>query len=1508
MKRLIILLILSFATVSYGQGPPDIQPGNVNAFTKVGPAPIFTFRQQLGKTMASTWSVQYSDNFPTGDARTALQYAVDIWRFYVSSTQTIRIQADWVDLKDSKALAEAWPAYLPRNFPNAPQSNTGYPVALAEMLAGQQFNGDSADIIISVNSAQTNWYFGTDGNTPAGKFDFVSVILHEIAHGLGFLPSFDATTYPNGSWGNLSGRDAGYKTIYDSRCIFGTQHNFPAYNLTNTTSYPNPSSSLYSALTSDNVFYDGDATYSFTGSALPKLYAPSTWAGGSSISHLDENRYPPGDLNSLMTVAIDSAEAIHSPGIMTLCMLKDLGWSVQRVVIFNRPAGSVVFQQGTTDTVKWSDIATGAMSIDLESKNLDGSYSYYQSVFAGISYVGNANKAAITIASNTPTGQYRLRAYNSGTNYGVSEDFSISNLPQVAAPVFDPPQGSYLTAQQVTITCATAGADIYYTDDGSVPTTSSTRYTGSITVASNKTLIARAFHGSDHNPSQIVSATYLIGPQLQQPSVSPASGRYLAPLAVTATWPAGTECWYNWTNNGTDPPAPRDDYAMTQVPSGLNGKPCFTCEATGYTFKLAFATRYNGRWSTATFVTYIMVPGVRIHQMDESNAPFGQWARWETNQWRFYPDTTLPRPSADTTWRLLASQSFKPGTPQKYNVWAIGGQNYLLNHGLMPLGTGTSEARANYKSAVNATLQSQLLEGGSPGGTLYFLDPWRIDTTDTYGKRNQGMSDWTRPVAYAQNNIGISSPDSGVFIGQIPDPQNPNTPYYRVSAPQVQTNISGYGGVFQNWSATGAHFQNSSSPQTAVVFDNAGATVTANYKGVHVSNDGSAFSNNGERKVVRTYEGWYHMVYTSMGHVWLEESSDGGSTWFLSSFGMPLDKGGGSSPSIDQYPLPSDGHSIIIVAFQEGSNIHVRSFNWDTYGRNFYIDGPQELIPFSGNSPAIAWSTSGLFMVVWKSSSGIAYMPCFLSGYTIGYDQAHQGKISGTDQNSSNPVISSDPYSGEQYFDVAWQQLKPPPPGPPLISIQSCMLYPSGAGYGGPIAQYPQSPVTVSSSSMTQNTYESIVSLPDGPRICWIADYSGTYGGQPTQMKTAMSNPWSSPRTYYTYGFCSRTTSINKRDDDGRFYFAWNEAIPPPIDPQWTYCNYAVGSANLSQTKVIGIGSKWDVQLCNGPSSSNMFVTGFNTTVSPYSFQQSEKLSVDGLAKTSPISMTNMRGVVVENGGAGLLYSFGDLSVDGNPVSFVQIKDDPGKIQSDSLRKGHRMTNEADAEDIAVDSVNTFLVSASFKMGSNSKILFSDYSVVGDSLAAVSLLGDNIYVYINVTVVEAATGKTVGTIKRVIFDHNGLMAKKLSRYYVKQSSNKDRVVIIKLTLSTNIEKPQLALVDEYSDPSQATSNGVSAKSVELQDVELITNYTLEDNYPNPFNPATVITYTVPKDGMITLKVYDMLGREVSTLVNQVQSIGRYEVQFDGSRLASGVYFYRLTSGTYVSTKKMLLMK
>ena len=92
-----------------------------------------------------------------------------------------------------------------------------------------------------------------------------------------------------------------------------------------------------------------------------------------------------------------------------------------------------------------------------------------------------------------------------------------------------------------------------------------------------------------------------------------------------------------------------------------------------------------------------------------------------------------------------------------------------------------------------------------------------------------------------------------------------------------------------------------------------------------------------------------------------------------------------------------------------------------------------------------------------------------------------------------------------------------------------------------------------------------------------------------------------------------------------------------------------------------------------------------------------------------------------------------------------------------------------------------------------------------------------------------------------------------------------------------------------------------------------TEFVLYQNYPNPFNPVTKIKYSIPSNvrgetGNVILKVYDILGRAVATLVNENQTAGNYEVQFDGSKLASGVYLYKLQSGSFVQTKKLLLMK
>jgi thiol-disulfide isomerase/thioredoxin len=90
--------------------------------------------------------------------------------------------------------------------------------------------------------------------------------------------------------------------------------------------------------------------------------------------------------------------------------------------------------------------------------------------------------------------------------------------------------------------------------------------------------------------------------------------------------------------------------------------------------------------------------------------------------------------------------------------------------------------------------------------------------------------------------------------------------------------------------------------------------------------------------------------------------------------------------------------------------------------------------------------------------------------------------------------------------------------------------------------------------------------------------------------------------------------------------------------------------------------------------------------------------------------------------------------------------------------------------------------------------------------------------------------------------------------------------------------------------------------------EVAGNFELMQNYPNPFNPSTYIAFSLPKDEYVTLKVYDLMGKEINTLVSGNHKAGIYNIFFDGSGLASGVYLYKLTAGDFTATKKMLLVK
>lgn len=269
------------------------------------PAPGEYVRWKNG-ARTKTANIQVNYNGFTPAAMQAFQYAVDIWATLIQSSQTITIDAYWVPLSGG-VLGGALYTSAFANFDGAQKLNVFYPVALAEKMSGRNLNGNNSEIFTQFNS-NANWHLDPMSPPPSGTFDLATVVLHEIGHGLGFSGSFKILTTGQGEVGLQT---TGIPIIYDVPIENGS-----AQNLIQT--FASPSSQLTSQLISDNLFFRSP------NSGRPKIYAPSSFSSGSSISHLDENTFN-GTPDALMTPFIGQQERMHNPGV-AWNMLKDLGW------------------------------------------------------------------------------------------------------------------------------------------------------------------------------------------------------------------------------------------------------------------------------------------------------------------------------------------------------------------------------------------------------------------------------------------------------------------------------------------------------------------------------------------------------------------------------------------------------------------------------------------------------------------------------------------------------------------------------------------------------------------------------------------------------------------------------------------------------------------------------------------------------------------------------------------------------------------------------------------------------------------------------------------------------------------------------------------------------------------------------------------------------------------------------------------------------------------------------
>ena len=302
------ILIAGFSAPASAKSQVLIRPathwGNIYAgsaaTTQSTPKPKTANLEKKGKFV-----VKYN-NFPEW-TKVQVQAAVDVWAANFESKVPIYIEATWGRASSMDILGSARPGNYFSNFNGAPDASLWYPSALANALAGKDLDGDNPEMIITVNSL-ASWYRGGGSGPSKTEYDLQSVILHEMAHGLGFLStdSYD-DFFGYGSMDQPTPYDA-YVQTGDGRRL---------------SDLPSPSLELGEALTSKLV-WSGPLGIAANGGVKPLLFSPKKYEDGSSISHLDEDTFASSGPNAVMTPRLLAGEVFHDPGPLLLAMMQDL--------------------------------------------------------------------------------------------------------------------------------------------------------------------------------------------------------------------------------------------------------------------------------------------------------------------------------------------------------------------------------------------------------------------------------------------------------------------------------------------------------------------------------------------------------------------------------------------------------------------------------------------------------------------------------------------------------------------------------------------------------------------------------------------------------------------------------------------------------------------------------------------------------------------------------------------------------------------------------------------------------------------------------------------------------------------------------------------------------------------------------------------------------------------------------------------------------------------------------
>lgn len=1514
--RNIYLLVLLFVIPSLIFGNKNSEARKINSFSVVGP-PASSNRNGLFKKTASfevTWKGTWTDK-----EKKAAKKALEFWENILIASNPITVELVWKDLGE-KSLGNTVTKFT-EELTKEEYVGYKYPRALAKQL-GPISNPKSPDMIITMNSKQ-QWSYSVNSVPVKDKFDFITVLLHEVAHGLGI----------DGKYFAIGSETIPLETLDDKPAIFDK---FIFEGDTQIISIVD-NNEIQSALTSDNLVFNGVNAKIANLEECPSLYAPRQWKKGSSIYHLGESFHDSRDrVNSLMCYAQSYSEVVHDPGPVLLGILEDLGWGIDRNISLITPIAGGNYIPGSELTIEWYDYHPGEIdkiSIDLLKKENNIDIPMGPVAVSIQSKTGHKSIYSWSIPSGLNEGKYILE-FKGGTSQiasGRSEVFNLSTKPN--DPYFIPGPGVFGKSIAVNCFCTTPESIIKYSYSA---TGTFQNYDSPIEVKSSKNLYIKSIvtlKSGEIKESNIVEGKFVIDNKKEQFEIKGVTrsvnydgscGGYLNNVVMI-----GKEyrSYIKFSDVGKNIPRNTviDEVELYLDFPGLSGIKYFVKDFTipsyeslkdyydgiGNGEKIAEANSDNESVlitnsklkeklqkilrgesnediiiglqnsdetsGTNTLITYsepiliLQVTGnVKVDQVSSGKESFGNVAYYRDSKWNERRVPYYLREEVGSEICLQASKEFRPNSTELMHDWVANNITSNVNFGRFKVKEKNSFKSVFKNTATNVTIQNRI-EGytniDNPDNLIAFKDPWLADyldpKTNTYRNREKPVYKSLRsPICTGNGGY------RGFFINEDLTSEN----HYRIKV-YDKISILDHECLFRELNSVGAekimlNVSENEEREACIIFKENRAVITANYKGLHLTNTSSAISNNGQRKSL-FWKGKNFLVYESMGNIWLEKKEIGATEWVLANERKPInfeEKGNASKPSIGGI---GSNNNMFVVTYYEDGELWIAYI--DPAGN---LIGTYENVEWRnltvGNPQVVNIGIDRTVLVVWQHN-GLRYKYGRISEWGIDWEKV--GIIPGTSVKSQNPSLATYSRGANPIeFHLAWEE-------PVYNYARKCST--NAVKYvkikGNEIDVSFSNWASFTEGSGPGRSYKSPkITVPNGiPVLAWLA--KSTMNNQDEVI--VCSNNGSSWGNYREYMFSPYSSTIKScdinSDETNHIVLAFSgNGKSKYVKDITSYSMYSFPYA----------GDYLDIS--NGYSLENIGITSFNPGTTPKKLET--KFIGGALSKGEQGESYAYREALIFNNNAKLSLRFGDITVDNEAIFFEEVPTDSG------------YTTVTD-----IGGINEYLLSKPFVLKDGDSFGFAvETAIVDTTDDKLFFSGDNAIGY-TIGLIDAVTGKVIGEYEKGLLSRKSLK-ETFGNFSVNTKGIGDREVRLKLTLTSTKDYECRMITTIYAERSGLEKENV--KHISYNGENVVKDYSLSQNYPNPFNPTTTINYQLPKAGRVSLKVYDVLGKEVATLVNDIKESGRYEVRFDASNLASGVYIYTIRANDYVSSKKMILIK